>query len=95
MFYDPKVSDKGIMQCIVKQEKRKPVDGSNIFAKPIYTPSVFEDEREKELEKDPFNPNNQNYNPSSYITPESIDPRIKINKIMNDPKVQKKPEQPL
>jgi hypothetical protein len=29
-----------------------------IFNKPILLPSIYEDEREKEMEKDPFNPNN-------------------------------------
>ena len=57
VLYDPDMSEKGIMQCIVKQEKRRPIDGTNIFQKPIFTPSTYEDQREKELEKDPFNPN--------------------------------------
>lgn len=62
-----------------------------IFQKPIYTPSIYEDEREKELEKDPFNPNNQNYNPSSYISPEVLDPRLKKDKIRDDPIASRKP----
>jgi WD40 repeat protein len=58
VLYDPKLSNKGIMSCIVKQEKRRPVDSMTTFSRPVYTPSTFEDEREKEMEKDPFNPNN-------------------------------------
>lgn len=34
------------------------MDGTDIFQKPIFTPVIYEDEREKEIEKDPYNPNN-------------------------------------
>jgi len=58
VFYDPKFSERGITTSLVKLEKRKPIDGITVFNRPILTPSVYEDEREKEMEKDPFNPNN-------------------------------------
>lgn len=46
------------------------------------------------MEKDPFNPNNQNY-ASSHIAPEVLDPRLMKDKIRHDPIATRKPEMPL
>src|SRR5688572_20213607 len=82
------------MNCITKQERKRAIDSQTIFTKPIYTPATFEDEREKEMEKDPFNPNNQQIS-TTRIAPEVLDPRLKRDKIRMDPLLTKKPEQPL
>ena len=64
-----------------------------VFSKPILTPSTYEDEREIEMEKDPFNPNNQSM-PSSVIPPEVLNPALKQrDKIRED--LARKPEMPL
>jgi hypothetical protein len=60
----------------------------------ILNPSTYEDQREKEMEKDPFNPNNQNA-PSTHIAPEVLDPSLKKDKIRRDPVLTKKPEMPI
>jgi hypothetical protein len=59
VLYDPKLSVRGVTTSLVKLEKRKPIDKVTIFQKSILTPSTYEDEKEKEIEKDPFNPRNQ------------------------------------
>jgi hypothetical protein len=58
VLYDPELSRRGVTTSITKLEKRRPIDHGLQFTKPILTPSIYEDEREKEMEKDPFNPNN-------------------------------------
>lgn len=58
ILYDPDLSHRGITTSLTKLEKRKPIDQGLVFNKPILLPSIYEDEREKEMEKDPFNPNN-------------------------------------
>jgi len=58
VLYDPEKSQKGVTSSLTKLEKRKPIDQGMVFSKPILTPCIYEDEREKEMEKDPFNPNN-------------------------------------
>lgn len=65
-----------------------------VYDRPILTPAIYEDEREKEMEKDPYNPNNQNQ-PSSFIPPEVLDPSLKKAKIRDDPVLTKRPDQPL
>ena len=52
------MSQKGITTSLTKLEKRRPIDQGMVFNKPILLPSIYEDEREKEMEKDPYNPNN-------------------------------------
>ncbi|CDW85197.1 wd repeat-containing protein 70 [Stylonychia lemnae] len=94
VLYDPKLSERGITTSLVKLEKRKPIDGITIFNRPILTPSVYEDEKEKEMEKDPWNPNNQNA-PSAFIPPEVLDPQHRKDKIRNDPLLTRKPDMPL
>ena len=94
VLYDPARSQRGVTTSITKLEKRRPVDQGLVFSKPILTPSIYEDEREKEMEKDPFNPNNQNM-PSSVIPPEVLNPALAKEKIWEDPLLSKKPEQPL
>jgi WD40 repeat protein len=94
VLYDPARSQRGVTTSITKLEKRRPVDQGLVFSKPILTPSIYEDEREKEMEKDPFNPNNQNM-PSSVIPPEVLNPALAKEKIREDPLLSKKPEQPL
>ena len=58
ILYDPDLSQRGITTSLTKLEKRRPIDQGLAFSRPILTPCVYEDEREKEMEKDPFNPNN-------------------------------------
>jgi hypothetical protein len=58
VLYDPEKSHKGVTTSLTKLEKRRPIDQGLVFEKPILTPSIYEDEREKEMEKDPYNPNN-------------------------------------
>jgi hypothetical protein len=65
-----------------------------IFNKPIYNPAIYEDEKEKEIEKDPFNPNNQNI-PSAFVPPEVLDPSLKKEKVRADPYMTRKPEMPI
>jgi hypothetical protein len=57
-LYDPEKSSRGITTSLTKLEKRRPIDQNMVFNKPILLPSMYEDEREKEMEKDPYNPNN-------------------------------------
>mmetsp|Transcript_45496 Transcript_45496/g.33272 ORF Transcript_45496/g.33272 Transcript_45496/m.33272 type:complete len:133 (+) Transcript_45496:1452-1850(+) len=83
------------MRCLVKQEKRKPVDGITVFQKPILHPALFEDAKTKEMELDPFNPNNQNIIPTAYIPPETLDPKYQKEKVREDPILTRKPERPV
>jgi hypothetical protein len=73
VLYDPEKSHKGVTSSLTKLEKRRPIDQGLVFEKPILTPSIYEDEREKEMEKDPYNPNNQNM-PAAVIPPEVLNP---------------------
>ena len=61
---------------------------------PILTPSTYEDEREKEMAKDPFNPNNQQI-PQTVIPPEVLNPQLKKDKTRDDPMLTRKPDMPL
>jgi hypothetical protein len=79
ILYDPDLSQRGITSSLTKLEKRRPIDHGLIFAKPILNPSEYEDLREKEMEKDPFNPNNQNI-PCPTIPPEVLNPSLKKEK---------------
>mmetsp|Transcript_26912 Transcript_26912/g.25977 ORF Transcript_26912/g.25977 Transcript_26912/m.25977 type:complete len:135 (-) Transcript_26912:159-563(-) len=94
-LYDPDLSQQGIMRCLVKQEKRKAIDSVTIFQRTIMHPALYEDQKEKEMEKDPFNPNNQNITPTAYIPPETLDPNYHKQKVRNDPLLTKKPEKPI
>ena len=96
VMYDPKLSDRGITASLTKLEKRKPVDAYNtkMFQKEILTPAVYEDEKLREMEKDPFNPNNQNM-PSTFIPPEVLNPQLLKDKIRDNPLLTKKPDMPL
>ena len=94
IMYDPKLSERGITTSLTKIEKRKPVDTVTIYNQTIITPSIYEDEKEKEMEKDPYNPNNQNQ-PTTFIPPEVLNPSLKKDKIRNDPILSKKPQMPL
>lgn len=94
ILYDPKLSQRGITTSLTKLERKKAIDSVTIVQKPIYNPSVYEDEREKEMEKDPQNPNNQNA-PSAFIPPEVLDPKLAKEKKLNDPKYTHMPEMPL
>ena len=58
ILYDPKLSERGITTSLTKLEKRKAIDETHVYQRPILTPAIYEDEREKEMEKDPYNPNN-------------------------------------
>ena len=49
---------------------------------------------EKEIEKDPYNPNNQNV-PSPFVPPEVLDPSMMKEKIRADPKMTLKPDMPM
>ena len=50
VLYDPEKSRGGIMKCISKQERRRPVEGQTVFGKPILTPALFDDERLRKQE---------------------------------------------
>ena len=76
VLYDPEKSHKGVTTSLTKLEKRRPIDQGLVFEKPILTPSIYEDEREKEIEKDPYNPNNQNIT-STVIPPEVLNPQLR------------------
>jgi WD40 repeat protein len=73
VLYDPEKSNRGITTSLTKLEKRRPIDQNMVFNKPILLPSIYEDEREKEMEKDPYNPNNQMI-PSCVIPAEVLNP---------------------
>ena len=94
VLYDPKLSQRGITTSLVKLEKRKAIDSVTITNKPIYNPSQYEDEREREMEKDPYNPNNQNA-PSTFIPPEVLNPQLKKEKDRSNPLLTRKPDMPL
>ena len=38
------------MKCVTKLERRKPVEGQTVFGKPILTPALFDDERQRKQE---------------------------------------------
>lgn len=46
------------------------------------------------MEKDPYNPNNQNA-PSAFVPPEVLDPSLLKQKQRADPLLTRKPEMPL
>jgi hypothetical protein len=46
------------------------------------------------MEKDPFNPNNQNM-PSTIVPPEVLNPALMREKLQNEAKAARKPEIPL
>lgn len=94
ILYDPTLSHRGITTSLTKLEKRRPLDHGLVFEKPVLNPSIYEDEREKEMEKDPFNPNNQNM-PSTIIPPEVLNPTLKREKQKDDFVKTLKPEIPL
>ena len=91
VLYDPKLSHRGITTSMTKLEKRRPIDQGQSFSKPILTPCIYEDQRDKEMEKDPFNPNNQNL-PSVVIPPEVLNPQLRKRDETN---MIRKPEMPL
>ncbi len=94
ILYDPDLSQRGITSSLTKLEKRKPIDHGLVFNRPILNPSIYEDEREKEMEKDPYNPNNQNM-PAYVIPPEVLNPTLKKDKTRDDPLLTRKPDMPL
>lgn len=92
VLYDPEKSQRGITTSLTKLEKRRPIDQNMVFNKPILLPSIYEDEREKEMEKDPYNPNNQMI-PSCVIPAEVLNPQLKKDTKKED--AMRKPEIPL
>lgn len=44
-LYDPEKSKAGILNCITRQEKRRPIEGRGYFTPQILNPVLYEDKK--------------------------------------------------
>lgn len=49
-LYDPNQSKGGILNCITRQEKRRPIEGRGYFTPQILNPVLYEDKKLIEMQ---------------------------------------------